>query len=221
MAMPIFDQVAATYDQWYETPFGRFIDQLEKDLLFRMATPKPGETALDLGCGTGIQTHALAQLGLHVTGIDISPEMLARARARQIPGAVLVEGDASSLPFADASFDLVISVTAMEFMPDPARVAREAMRVLRPGGRLVLGVLAEGTAWAELYRAVPLFAAARFFTPADLQALLPGVACRVEGCLHFGPNAGGEGFTTELGQQLEAAAAVAPAFWVARYDKEV
>lgn len=217
--MPLFDQVAATYDQWFETPFGRFIDQLERELLLRMAAPEPGESALDLGCGTGMQTLALARLGLHVTGIDISPEMLARARARQIPGAVLVEGDAAALPFADERFDLVISVTAMEFMPDPARAAREAMRVLRPGGRLVLGVLAEGTAWAELYRTAPLFASARFFTPADLQALLPGAPCRVEGCLRFGPEAGAEGFTEELGRRLEAAAAAAPAFWVARYEK--
>ncbi|HYG58780.1 MAG TPA: class I SAM-dependent methyltransferase [Symbiobacteriaceae bacterium] len=219
--MPLFDQAAAAYDQWYTTPFGQFVDGLERELIFRLAGPQPGEAALDLGCGTGVQTQALSRYGLRVTGIDISPEMLARARAKAIPGAVLLEGDAASLPFPDEAFDLVISVTAFEFMPDPAGAAREAMRVLRPGGRLVLGVLAEGTAWTQRYRASPLFATARFFTREDLQALLPQVPCRIEGCLQFGPEAGGDGFTAASGRDLEAAASAPPAFWAARFDKGV
>ena len=72
-----------------------------------------------------------------MTGLDLTPELLAIARA-QAPDITWVEGDAQDLPFADASFDAVLSVFGCMFAPDHQRTAREILRVLRPGGRAVI-----------------------------------------------------------------------------------
>lgn len=99
---------------------------------------QPGERVLIVGCGTGLDFDHLPS-GVHVTGLDVSPGMLQRARARAarlgLP-ADLREGDARALPFADAAFDVVILHLILAVAPDPELVARESARVLRRGGRV-------------------------------------------------------------------------------------
>jgi SAM-dependent methyltransferase len=103
----------------------------------RRAAPGPGEDVLDVACGTGNAALRAAQAGTRVTGLDLTPELLAIARA-QAPDITWIEGDAQDLPFADASFDVVLSVFGCMFAPDHQRTAREILRVLRPGGRAVI-----------------------------------------------------------------------------------
>jgi SAM-dependent methyltransferase len=98
------------------------------------AAPRAGERVLDLACGPGIVLRALVETGAIAVGIDVTPAMLREARGT---GALLVAGDAASLPFADGAFDLVVSRNATHHLRDPGRVFRECARVLRPGGRLV------------------------------------------------------------------------------------
>jgi ubiquinone/menaquinone biosynthesis C-methylase UbiE len=94
---------------------------------------------LEIAIGTG-RNLALYPPGVRVTGVELSAEMLARARsrARELGAAVeLLAGDAHDLPLADASFDTVLITFALCTIPDDRRAAAEALRVLRPGGRLV------------------------------------------------------------------------------------
>jgi ubiquinone/menaquinone biosynthesis C-methylase UbiE len=105
----------------------------------RLARDARGEV-LELAIGTG---RTLPEYGADVrlTGLDLSPGMLAvaRRRASALGRTVeLVEGDAQALPFADASFDTVLSVFSLCTVPDVPRVLAEARRVLRPGGQLLL-----------------------------------------------------------------------------------
>jgi arsenite methyltransferase len=102
-----------------------------------------GERVLDLGSGAGTDSLVAAQMVGHegrVTGIDMTPEMLAKARAAAAEmgarNVEFVEGEVERLPFADASFDVVISNGVIDLIPDKDAVFSEIARVLRPGGRL-------------------------------------------------------------------------------------
>lgn len=97
--------------------------------------------ALDAGCGTGFLTFELAARGHHVTGIDFAPAMLAEARRKAAGRGVSVsfeQADAEQLSFASASFDLVMSRHLLWTLPHPEAAIDEWIRVLRPGGRLVV-----------------------------------------------------------------------------------
>ncbi|MEO9522447.1 MULTISPECIES: malonyl-ACP O-methyltransferase BioC [Marinobacter] len=111
---------------------------------------------LDLGCGTGWFTRKIAQTWpCQVTGVDLSPGMIKQASEWSEQGIELMVADAESLPFPSNSFDVVFSNLMVQWCDDPRTVFAECRRVLRPGGRLVLSTLLEGTlgelkqAWAE------------------------------------------------------------------------
>jgi ubiquinone/menaquinone biosynthesis C-methylase UbiE len=137
---------AARYDvlAWLLTR-GRERDLRERFL--ELAHLQPGESVLDVGCGTGTLAIAAARRAGpsgSVEGIDASPEMVARARwkaAKTDVKASFLVGVVERLPFADRRFDLVLSTLMLHHLPKATRqeCAREISRVLKPGGR-VLGV---------------------------------------------------------------------------------
>jgi SAM-dependent methyltransferase len=100
-----------------------------------------GEDVLDVACGTGNTAVPAARAGARVVGLDLTPEMFDAARARAAAARVEIEwreGDAEELPFADQSFDVVLSTFGCMFAPRHEVVADELARVLRPGGRIGL-----------------------------------------------------------------------------------
>jgi SAM-dependent methyltransferase len=115
---------------------------------------RPGSRVLDLGCGTGELSRSLAAAGLRVTGCDISPQMLRRARDRGgCAGWVRLAPGWRRLPFASAAFDVVVAASVLEYVGDPAAVLRECARVLRPGGVMLYTVpdLRHPARWAEWF----------------------------------------------------------------------
>lgn len=105
---------------------------------------KPGMAVLDLGCGDGTTALPAAALGANVLGVDIARNLVdagnRRAQEAGLTNLRFQHGDACALvDLADASFDLVISVFGAMFAPKPLDVAREMVRVTRPGGRIVMG----------------------------------------------------------------------------------
>ena len=110
---------------------------------FSLGRLQPGERVLDVGSGAGTDSLVAAQMvgpSGSVTGIDMTPEMLAKARAAAAElgagNADFLEADAESLPFPDESFDVVISNGVIDLIPDKDAVFAELYRVLRPGGRI-------------------------------------------------------------------------------------
>jgi len=101
-----------------------------------------GTALLDVGCGSGLALRLAADRGAVVAGIDVSPGLLDRAAGR-VPGADLRVGDLSALPYADASFDVVLGINSFQFAVDPVDALAGAARVVRPGGAVGASLFAE------------------------------------------------------------------------------
>jgi SAM-dependent methyltransferase len=141
--------------------------------LVRHAGVKPGLRVLDVGCGTGVVGITAARLGAHVTGIDLTPQLLERAReSSRIAGLDDIdwhEADVEELPFKDAQFDIVLSQFAHMFAPRPEVAISEMLRVLKPGATLAFST------WpAELLVGTTMALAARYMPPPP-QAIAPPV----------------------------------------------
>lgn len=128
------------YEAWYDSPRGRWIGAVERNLLESLLRPEQGVSLLDIGCGTGHFTRLFAEhaRGL-VIGLDPNEEWLTYANAHVAHGERYVAGMAESLPFPDRSFDFTISVTALCFVSRQEQALRELVRVTRR--RFVLGLL--------------------------------------------------------------------------------
>jgi SAM-dependent methyltransferase len=131
------------FDLWslvYDAPAVQRLTYLPvQDAVVRALAQAPPARILDVGCGTGRLAHRLAReyADARVVGCDFSRGMLRQARARSASLA-LAHGDAERLPFADASFDAVVSTEAFHWFPDPDAALAAFHRVLAPGGRLLL-----------------------------------------------------------------------------------
>ena len=164
-------------DRWYETPRGRWIGRCEVDLLLTALMPRPGESLLDVGCGTGFFTRAMAnRISGQVVGVDINPEWLEYARRTGANRASYAVADARSLPFQSASFDLVVSVTALCFIPQELAAVREMVRVARR--RFAIGLLnRHSLLWLEkgIGGGHGGYRGARWHTVAEAKALFRGL----------------------------------------------
>jgi len=136
----LFATIAPRYDLINDLQSFGF-HRLWKRRMIRLANLKAGEQALDLCCGTGDITFALARAGAKVTGLDFSEPMLevAKKRAKKLEHAPeFLHGDAQNLPFPDAKFDVVTVSYGLRNLASWERGLDEMWRVLRPGGRLLV-----------------------------------------------------------------------------------
>ncbi|TMK95564.1 MAG: methyltransferase domain-containing protein [Actinobacteria bacterium] len=136
----------ATHDDAVRARFGetaagvaehaaRQVDRVREEL--REFLPLSGEErVVDSGTGAGVLALALAPLVREVVGVDLVPELLAAARAAAPPNVTFVEGDATALPFEDASFDIAGSRRMLHHIARPELAVAELARVTRPGGRI-------------------------------------------------------------------------------------
>ena len=129
------DRLADSFDELMnEYDVARRVDVLVHEFLAGLDLH--GRRVLDAGCGTGRATAALAARGADVVAVDLGERLVARTRRRCACRALV--GTVLSLPFPNASFDVVLSTEVIEHLPDPAAAVKEFARVLTPGGHLVL-----------------------------------------------------------------------------------
>ena len=131
---------------WEKGDFTRLARNMRSsgDALVRSIGVRPGLKVLDLGCGDGTTAIPAAQAGADVLGVDIASNLVAagnrRAQEMGLANVRFEEGDATDLKnLADRSFDLVVSIFGAMFAPKPFDVAKEMVRVTKPGGRIVMG----------------------------------------------------------------------------------
>jgi SAM-dependent methyltransferase len=187
------------YASWRASSLGEITETLEHRLVFRLAGSLRGCSVLDVGCGDGTQASISFDAGaVHVTACDPDPRMIARARARSSDrnaGVGLLVARSQALPFADSSFDVVMCVAVLTFVSDADIAIQEMARVLRPGGRLVIGDLGRWSLWAARRRirgwlGADLWRTARFRTAADIVELIVKaglVVGSVQGAIFFPP----------------------------------
>jgi len=131
---------AATNPAEYEHFMGRWSERLAKPFL-DFAGIQPGERVLDVGCGTGVLTAALAETGAQAIGIDASEAYLDGARRyRSHPNIAYELGDVRRMRFVDGSFDACVSTLVLDIIPEAEQVVAEMQRVVRPGGLVASGV---------------------------------------------------------------------------------
>jgi SAM-dependent methyltransferase len=145
---------------------------------------KPGARVLDAGCGAGGASVMAQEHGAIVTACDASEALLAIARER-LPQADLRLAEIESLPYPDASFDVVLAINCLQFTGDPARAARELIRVAAPGARIAVVVWSvEHSQQAKIFEAfLSLFdkppsgrGAFALSAPGEVEALFPGLS---------------------------------------------
>ena len=189
-ASKLFDEWPDKYDRWFKTPIGTLVKKYEKDLLLDMLQPRPEETILDVGCGTGIFTLDILSFGPRVIGLDISHPMLLKAEQKKDDFPFwAVAGDMLVLPFADECFDKAVSMTALEFIADGRRAVKELFRVTKKGGVVVVTTLNSLSPWAARRKKAAdsghaLFKKIIFRSPDEMRAIAP-VGGTVKTAIHF------------------------------------
>lgn len=184
------------YSDWTGTTLGEITESLEDRLLWSLTGDVADRRALEIGCGEGRLAIELQKRGAVVTGADASADMIAAARTNAAATGCpldLVRAEATHLPFADGSFDLVLAKTVLCFVGEADDMFAEMARVLRPGGRLVIGELHKWSTWAAQRRirawlGSPLWRRGRFRTAGELRRLARGAGLEAEtvrGAIYF------------------------------------
>jgi ubiquinone/menaquinone biosynthesis C-methylase UbiE len=226
----LFDHVAARYDSWYDTELGAVSDQVERHLAQSMFKA-PGPKVLEIGCGTGQYTSWLVQEGYEVTAVDISGEMMALAKKK----IAAIEENSSTANrvhwwHADITkildqleiYDGIFSMTAFEFVPEPEKVLQKLFSRLKPGGCMMIGVIAGNSAWSEYYaeaarkKPTSVFARAALYTREEIRSWNIGGTCKIGECLFFPPNVQTPSEALSLEKKREGN----PGFVVAKWVKD-
>jgi ubiquinone biosynthesis O-methyltransferase len=143
------------YARWRASEIGATTERLERQLILELVGDVSGCRILDVGCGDGEFALELTRRDAIVTGIDASAAMIeaAKDRAKQHNANVTFQvAVAEHLPFPAEQFDVVTAITILCFVEDAGPVFQEMARVLRPGGRLVIGELGRWSTWAAVRR---------------------------------------------------------------------
>lgn len=187
------------YADWRVSSLGEITEALEHRLILRLAGSLRGCSILDVGCGDG----TLISLGVNhgatqAIGCDPDPRMIDRARAKAAGRDARVDflvARSQALPFTSSTFDIVMCIAVLTFVSGADIAVREMARVLRPGGRLLIGDLGRWSVWAARRRirgwlAASLWRTARFRTATELVALIEQEGLSVgsiQGSIFFPP----------------------------------
>lgn len=133
------------FSKWadnYDNPFTSITFRQTNAKIVKILDPKQNSSLLDVGCGSGILIKYLldANRGMKLFGVDITPKMVEIAKRKFVndPSVEIILGSAVKMPYKDNSFDYVTCASSFHHHPDPVKSAKEMVRVLKPGGKLLI-----------------------------------------------------------------------------------
>jgi ubiquinone/menaquinone biosynthesis C-methylase UbiE len=174
----MFDTFAERYDKWYDKPFGKTAFKLEKECIeFLCRNLK--RPFLEIGVGTGRFAVALKV----EYGVDKSIGVLKFAKER---GIKVIRGEGENTPFVDGSFGAVFLIVTLCFVDDPIKVLKEASRVLKDDGSVILSLILKESPWASFYEKKGeegnvFYKIAKFYTVSELKSMLKNVGLQISG----------------------------------------
>jgi ubiquinone/menaquinone biosynthesis C-methylase UbiE len=219
--MTFFNTIADEYDDWYETKLGQLVDTIETQCGLSLLEDHPGQKYLDAGCGTGNFTQKLTDRQLTVVGIDSSDQMLSIARAK-VKDAEFHQMNFYDLSFDDNTFDGIFSMAAFEFVKEPKKALDELMRVLKPGGELIVGTINPASPWGGMYKSQifedSIFQYAIFYTKEELMQYYPGLIRKTKECLYIPPTIDEEAM--QMNSEKKYKKINAPGFYFIKWTKK-
>ena len=179
------DEVAETYEDKRFSRGGRLIDRREKEAVVAALSPVEGRSVLEIACGTGRFTVALAERGANIVGLDISDAMLEEAREKARAAGVMdhlefMRGDAARLPFPDDHFDAVFAMRFFHLADTPASFLSEMSRVSRD--RVFFDTFRRFSARSLYNWLLPM--GSRLYSGSEVERLLSGAGLRLERVEH-------------------------------------
>lgn len=189
----LFDDFCNEYDAWYNTPTGKFVDEVETDCLYSLLKPQSGQKILDVCCGTANYSVKLAKTGCNVTGIDISEKMLEVANEKikkENLNIELIKGDCSTISLRENYYDSIISMAGFEFIRNQTTAYKNLVQFLKPDGYFIIGTIQKGGEWQKLYSSLKgtVYEHANFLTSDDLKNFDMVSFCDQQECLFIPPN---------------------------------
>jgi ubiquinone/menaquinone biosynthesis C-methylase UbiE len=172
----IFDTLTETYDAWYDSAEGRPLYESELKCLRPLVEDSPGPI-LEIGVGTG-------RFAMHfpgATGLDPSLNALLMAEKR---GVKTVHGYGERLPFENETFGCILIIVTLCFVESPLDVLREAKRVLKKGGSIIIGIVPRDSPWGAFYEEKkraghPFYRNARFYVLTDIDTMLQAAGLKI------------------------------------------
>ncbi|PTN05953.1 class I SAM-dependent methyltransferase [Mangrovibacterium marinum] len=183
------ETVANAYDSYYETEFGKKVDELERAALLEVMKDVPRGKLLELGSGTGHWTEFFLEQGFTVTASEVSDAMFAHARQKLAGRVEFRKADMMNLSIESESVENIAVITALEFVEDQMQAFAQMYRVLKPGGWLIVGCLNDSSVLGKNKADDPVYCHGEFMTKNDLETYLEsfGIPQIVE-CVHLTAN---------------------------------
>jgi len=190
-----FDSVASTYEAWFDSPLGAFVDACELQALASLLSDVNTDSIIEIGAGTGHVARFLSQYAREVTAIEPSAAMRAEGIQQTSSTPIhWIDAHAEHLPYPDAHFDGAMLFATLEFVDQPASALHEALRVVCPDGWVIVGFLHALSAWTALYRykgdrGVMPWTAAQFYTRTDIEQWIGFPAEQSKTAVYLAPQA--------------------------------
>lgn len=220
-----------SYSRWRSSFLGKVTERIEQSAILSAAGDLRDRSVLDAGCGDGTFAMEVWARGARVTGVDASPAMIEAARSRALGNGArvdLIHASVEELPFPAYTFDVVVMTSVLCTVQDPSLAVSEAARVLRRGGRLVLGELHVWSLWSLMRRlrgwlGDPFWSKVQFWTGGNLRRMVSLAGLNVQeldGCIYYPPCEIAARLLWRADGPLSHLGTFGAAFLIVRADKE-